>query len=88
VDKGKAMFGKVRYWPFGLAKKAVVSDSVVPTYPPNRTVKEEGEANLSVISKYLGDDERSNGYLRDATSFMYMGGVETVCWMVNACGVN
>ncbi|KIM33263.1 hypothetical protein M408DRAFT_326044 [Serendipita vermifera MAFF 305830] len=61
VTKGKDMFSKIRVWAFGMVKEKV----------------DQGTADLSVISKYLGDDERSNEYLRDATALMYLGGVDT-----------
>ena len=35
--------------------------------------KEEEPADLCVVTKYISDDETSNGYLRDATALMYMG---------------
>jgi hypothetical protein len=51
-------------------------------------LKADEPADLCVVTKYFGLDERSNGYLRDATSMMYLGGVDTVSTVFHPCIYN
>ncbi|KIM31146.1 hypothetical protein M408DRAFT_327438 [Serendipita vermifera MAFF 305830] len=59
--RGRDIFQKIRYSPFGAVKDAI----------------DRGEADFSVISKYIEDPEISQEFLRDATAMMYFAAVDT-----------
>ncbi|KIM33229.1 hypothetical protein M408DRAFT_309401 [Serendipita vermifera MAFF 305830] len=57
AKEGKEMYDKIRYWAFGEVKQET----------------EKEAADLCVVTRFISNDETSNGYLRDATALMYMG---------------
>ncbi|KIM31145.1 hypothetical protein M408DRAFT_21236 [Serendipita vermifera MAFF 305830] len=61
AKRGREIFHTIRYSPFEVVKNAV----------------DRGEADFSVISKYIDDPEISKESLRDATAMMYFGAVDT-----------
>ncbi|KAG8779401.1 hypothetical protein FRC16_003445, partial [Serendipita sp. 398] len=61
AKKNGAMISKLRNWAYDLVKDDV----------------DKGDADFSVISKYLNEPEVESEYLKDSTALMYMGGVDT-----------
>jgi hypothetical protein len=83
VKRGQHLFGNIRNSAFNIVQRNIVRNLVCIYFWTNQLpCQDEGVADFSVLSHYLGLPDVPTTHLRDATAMMYMGMLFT-SWIQN-----